>query len=122
MKTKLTLLTAAILLASTSAFANYTGGSQGGFNGPSAGSVTVAEAKQRGDDAKVILKGNIISAQGGEYYTFRDSSGEITVEIDHDVWRGITVNPEDTVEIYGEIDKDWTSIKIDVDRIIKVTN
>ncbi|QIQ20562.1 NirD/YgiW/YdeI family stress tolerance protein [Zophobihabitans entericus] len=122
MKTKLTLLTAAILLASTSAFANYTGGSQGGFNGPSAGSVTVAEAKQRGDDAKVILQGNIISAQGGEYYTFKDSSGEITVEIDHDVWRGITVNPEDTVEIYGEIDKDWTSIKIDVDRIIKVTN
>lgn len=123
MKRKInTILIASTLLVSGLACAANNPGNQGGFSGPSTSSTTVAEAKNKWDDADVVMKGYIVSAQGGEHYLFKDQTGEIQVEIDHDVWRGLTVGPEDLVELTGEVDKDWSSIKIDVDRIIKVTN
>ncbi|MBQ4132666.1 MAG: YgiW/YdeI family stress tolerance OB fold protein [Desulfovibrionaceae bacterium] len=92
-----------------------------GFSGPSAAPNTVAQAKEMWDDTHVVLKGNIIRALGGEHYTFRDQSGEITVEIDHEDWRGQQITPQDTVEIYGEVEKDFAeAVKIDVDRIVKI--
>ena len=52
----------------------------------------------------MVLIGNIVNAlPGGRNYTFRDSSGEITVEIDRRVWRGLTAGASDMVEIHGEI-------------------
>ena len=35
-------------------------------------------------------------------------------------WNGVTVTPKDTVEIQGEVDKDWNSVEIDVKQIRKV--
>ncbi|GCS46334.1 hypothetical protein HmCmsJML009_03941 [Escherichia coli] len=44
---------------------------------------------------------------------FKDASGTINVDIDHKRWNGVTVTPKYTVEIPGEVDKDWNSVEID---------
>ena len=91
----------------------------GGFTGPSAGATTVAEALTMRDDAYVTLTGKIEKQLGHEKYQFNDGTGVITLDIDDDDWGGLTVGPQDQVEIYGEIDKDFTSIEVEVKRIVK---
>ena len=91
-------------------FAEHHGGyvgNNGGFVGPQAEpkSVTVEEAKSMNDEAKILVKGHIISAVGDEDYMFKDNTGTIKVEIDKDIWKGVTVKPEDNVEILGEVDR-----------------
>lgn len=119
---KLTLV-AALLVGSSVAFAQFTGEtSTGGFNGPGAtGDITtVKDALTARDDTKVTLEGSIVKHLGGENYLFKDSTGEISIEIDNDDWRGVQVGPEDTVIIYGEVDHHRRrATDIDVDRIIK---
>lgn len=94
--------------------------SGGGFSGPHMAVTTVQQAKGMRDDALVTLRGNIIQHMGKDNYLFKDETGTIVVEIDHDKWNGQTVTPEDTVELVGEVDKDWNSVEIDVDRITLV--
>ena len=93
----------------------------GGFEGPSASQLaatTVQEALDLNDEAKVVLQGNIVNSLGDEKYTFKDSTGEIVVEIDDEDWHGVKVTPEKTVEIIGEVDKDANEpTKIDVDAV-----
>lgn len=93
----------------------------GGFSGPGLSPSTVEQAKQMRDDAPVVLRGNIVQSLGKEMYLFRDATGSIRVEIDDDKWSGQTITPQDTVELHGEVDKDWNSVEIDVDRVVKIT-
>mgnify|MGYP000009413373 FL=1 len=93
---------------------------QGGFTGPSIEVITVEQAKNMNDDAFVILRGNIKQNVGDDIYVFTDGTGSINVEIDEDEWNGLNVGPEDVVEIRGEVDKGWSTLEIDVDRISKV--
>ena len=89
----------------------------GGFAGPGAGvsATTVAEALKLRDDSFVTLRGRIVAGLGDEKYVFQDATGSVTVEIDDDEWRGITVTPETTIEITGELDKEFFEApKIDV--------
>ncbi|MCL2183609.1 MAG: NirD/YgiW/YdeI family stress tolerance protein [Chitinispirillia bacterium] len=125
-----TLLLGGILLAGVAvAFAQggFTGpGQQGGaksvsdFDFGKIHAVTVEAAKKLPDDALVSLQGSIINALGNEKYSFRDSTGEIVVEIDKKVWRGISVGDKDKVEIVGEIDLERRGIEIDVKSIKKI--
>ncbi len=92
----------------------------GGFSGPGPAPTTAKEAAAMRDDARVLLRGNIVQHLGKDKYLFKDASGTIRVEIDHDKWRGLTVSPADTVELQGEVDKDRHSVKVDVDRVTKV--
>ena len=78
---------------------------KGGFEGPSINNTTVQEALKMNDDTPVVLKGKIEKSLGNEKYQFNDGTGIIVVEIDNDEWGGITVTPENTIEISGEIDK-----------------
>lgn len=94
-------------------------GTMGGFTGPGPALTSVKDAEGMRDDARVYLKGNIIQFLGKDKYLFKDQSGTITVDIDDDEWNGQSVGPQDTVEIYGKVDKDWNSVEIDVKRIIK---
>lgn len=90
-----------------------------GFNGP----VTVVSAEQAKtfkDDTPVTLRGQIERHLGGEDYVFRDNSGTIEVEIDQRRWNGQSVSPQDKVEISGELDKRFTSSKVDVKRVQKL--
>lgn len=91
----------------------------GGFQGPGgqAGVTTVAQAKSAWDDTPVVLTGHIVSRTGGdhEHYLFRDSTGEIVVDIDDKLFMGRTVTPQTTVRLYGEVDRDLVKqTKIDV--------
>jgi len=65
---------------------------------------TIMEARNLPPDSFVILNGNIVNAlPGGKHYTFRDTSGEIIVEIGSKHWRGLSVGVSDRVEIYSEV-------------------
>jgi len=91
----------------------------GGYSGPGPAIMTIEQAKSMRDDSLVTLRGNIVQHLGKDKYLFRDATGTIVVEIDHDEWGGQNVGPNDTVELYGEVDKEWMSVEIDVDRVVK---
>ena len=93
---------------------------QGGFTGPSASNTTVDKVKEMRDDMRVTLQGNIVERLGHDTYTFRDSTGTITVDIDSKRWQGQTITPQDKVQIEGKVDKDWNSVEVDVKKITKV--
>ncbi|MFM2667480.1 NirD/YgiW/YdeI family stress tolerance protein [Vibrio mediterranei] len=123
MKNKI-IITTISLLASTSifaeGFAGNTSQSQSGFAGPTQGISSIKQVLDAGmfsDDMPVTLTGHIIASLGGEMYLFSDSTGEITVEIDHDKWVGQSATPSDRVQLFGEIDKNISGVKIDVDAI-----
>ena len=92
----------------------------GGFTGPSGAVTTVANAKSLRDDTWVTLRGKITERISDDLYKFQDASGVINVDIDHKRWNGVTVGPQDTGEIQGEVDKDWNSVEIDVKQIRKI--
>lgn len=92
----------------------------GGFTGPSGAVTTVANAKSLRDDTWVTLRGKITERISDDLYKFQDASGVINVDIDHKRWNGVTVGPQDTVEIQGEVDKDWNSVEIDAKQIRKI--
>ncbi|OYQ73493.1 YgiW/YdeI family stress tolerance OB fold protein [Wohlfahrtiimonas sp. G9077] len=118
-----TLMAMSVSVASAQYFGPTDGEpTQGGFNGPalSQSITTVKDAMTLRDDAYVKLRGKIVKHSHKDKYIFSDDTGSITVEIDKDKWRGLTINDKDLVEIVGEVDKDWNSIEIDVDYITKV--
>lgn len=112
---------------------------QGGFNGPTAAPAqtqtetqkggfvdndanltTAAKVKDLKDDSWVKLRGNITQRLSDDRYTFRDETGTVDVEIDHKRWNGVTVTPQDKVEIQGKVDKEWNEFEIDVKQVIKL--
>ncbi|MCL6742598.1 YgiW/YdeI family stress tolerance OB fold protein [Kosakonia sp. R1.Fl] len=118
----LTLCSAPVLAANPGGFTGPGATSQsGGFTGPNGSKATVESAKSLRDDAWVTLRGNIVERISDDTYLFKDSTGTINVDINHKRWNGVTVGPQDTVEIQGEVDKDWNSVEIDVKEIRKVT-
>ena len=89
---------------------------QGGFTGPSAPgtgngqagyqSVTVGQLQTLPyNKIHVVLTGNIAHSAGRDYYTFRDTTGEITIKIGVHYWWGLTVGPSDRVQLLVEADK-----------------
>lgn len=122
---KIALITT-LILGTSVAFAQFDGGTtsgtgsvKGGYTGAQS-ITTVSQIDSLSDDTHVVLEGVILKHLGGEKYLFKDSTGEIEIEIDHDDWRGVSVGPEDTVILYGEIDHHhFKATDIDVDRIQK---
>lgn len=85
-------------------------------------STTVKALKSRKDNSFVTLTGRIVSRIGGGKYVFQDSTGQITVDIDDDDFRGQTVSTETTVRITGEVDRDFgRASEIDV-KTLEVVN
>lgn len=109
---------AAINLANAQFTGNPAGATAGGFAGPrdsSVANMTVKQALDMRDDSIVVLTGKIISSLGDEKYLFGDSTGQVIIEIDDEDWHGVTVTPENTIEIVGELDKElFDKTKIDV--------
>ncbi|MDR3089323.1 MAG: NirD/YgiW/YdeI family stress tolerance protein [Desulfobulbaceae bacterium] len=89
------------------------------FVGPGSSTSTAREALNMRDDTPVSLVGNIVQRIGGDTYLFRDQTGSINVDIDAVKWDGQKIGPDDKVRIDGEVDRDWMSVEIDVDRITK---
>lgn len=112
---------ALVLGLSSPALAAYDGPTSGygGFQGPtsSVGATTVAKALKAWDESPVLLTGNIVERLAGsdDKYMFRDATGQIIVDIDHELFWGKTVTPANTVRIAGEVDKEmFEATKIDV--------
>ncbi|MDE6250571.1 MAG: NirD/YgiW/YdeI family stress tolerance protein [Alphaproteobacteria bacterium] len=93
----------------------------GGFLGGNNEVVTVTQVKEMRDDTPVVLQGYIVQRVGDEKYLFKDSADSITVEIDDDNWRGITITPQDTVKLYGDVDRGLWTTEVDVNYIEKIT-
>jgi uncharacterized protein (TIGR00156 family) len=77
------------------------------FTGPSArGAVSsVEQVQSTRANTYVTVKGNIVDHQRKNYYTFRDETGEIRVEIEPSVWRNRNIGPTDQVRLLGEVDR-----------------
>ena len=95
------------------------GQSMGGFQGPTGGvqADTVKKAQSSWDDAPVVLTGNIVERLAGsdDKYLFKDATGQIIVDIDHEIFAGRTVTPQTRVRLSGKVDKDMMEpVKIDV--------
>ncbi|WP_230353772.1 YgiW/YdeI family stress tolerance OB fold protein [Lelliottia sp. WAP21] len=131
---KFAAIAAIMMMATAPVFA-----AQGGFNGPSATATqtqtqtqqggfvdnnanltTAAKVKEMKDDSWVKLRGNITERLSDDRYNFRDESGTVVVEIDHKRWNGVTVGPQDKVELQGKVDKDWNEFEVDVKQVIKL--
>ena len=83
--------------------------------------ISVEKAKGEKDDSFVVLQGYIDKSLGGEKYLFRDETGTIQIEIKDKRFRGLTVYPDDFVQISGEVDKGWfTNTEIEVKNISKI--
>lgn len=116
------LMTVATLLAiSTSSFAGYQGNNtQGGYTGSNVAAVTtVAKAKKAYDNTPVSISGYIVKQIDEDTFIFKDSTGQIQIDVDDDAWNGLNVGAKTKVRIYGEVDKDDGRTQIDVRRISK---
>jgi uncharacterized protein (TIGR00156 family) len=84
--------------------------------------VTVIQARNLSDNSLVILTGNIVQSLGRERFTFRDSTGDITIEIDRNLWilLDLSIDANDRVEIRGEIDIESRVAEIDVKYLRKL--
>jgi len=94
----------------------------GGFTGPGLTVLKINDAVNLRDDTPVVLHGKIIRYLGDEKYLFADDSGTIIVDINKRIWGNISVNENDLIEIYGEVDRGFRSVEIEVDRIKKLNN
>jgi uncharacterized protein (TIGR00156 family) len=97
-----------------------------GFTGPGTSGqpvmigqpVSISEAKNYPHDSWVVITGNIVNPlPGGTYFMFRDSSGEIPVEIGPKEWRGFSATASEIVEISGEVKKERGQVFIKVHAI-----
>lgn len=92
----------------------------GGFvsNHKSENVISVKEALKLNDDAKVVFEGKIKSHIKSDKYEFADKNGDtIIVEIDNNKWGDVTANEDTLLRIGGEVDKELTKTKIDVDSV-----
>lgn len=91
----------------------------GGYAGPTTmPTMSVKQVLETGrDDQKALLRGRIISQDGGEDYTFEDETGRITVEIDRDDLPAAKFDANTVVELIGEIERDNNKIEFDVDEV-----
>jgi uncharacterized protein (TIGR00156 family) len=77
------------------------------FTGPGArGAVSsVEQVQSTRANTYVTVTGNIVDHQRKNYYTFRDETGEMRVEIEPSVWRNRSVGPTDKVRLMGEVER-----------------
>ena len=65
-----------------------------------------------------MLEGKIKSQIKSDKYEFVDKNGDvIVVEIDNKKWGNVTANEDTLLRIRGEVDKDFTKTKIDIDGV-----
>ncbi len=93
------------------------------YNGPGVSThvKTAADANEAKDDTPVELTGHLVKSLGDEKYLFRDSSGEVEVEIEDALWRDIEVSSDTTVTLRGEVDDEWQGIEIEIDSVSLLT-
>jgi uncharacterized protein (TIGR00156 family) len=79
--------------------------------------ISVAEAGELEDGAKVVLEGFIVEDLGGDMYRFRDDTGDIVLTIDKKTWSEREMDPEFLVWVHGKIDRETDLLKVKVGEI-----
>jgi uncharacterized protein (TIGR00156 family) len=81
-----------------------------GYQGPGLTPITVEDAKELGRLSRVALRGKIVAFLWAEInrpvlenYVFSDETGSIILTIDKRLWKGISINENDLVEVTGYI-------------------
>ena len=80
---------------------------------------SVMEVMSLPDNAPVAMRGRITQNMGDSVYIFEDSSGTIMMEIDEEDWNGNTVRVNYIVTVYGNVDKGYNYLEIDVNSVEK---
>ena len=84
----------------------FTGPHFMGFMGPSM-PVTVQQVVMTfPNKAPAVMSGHIVQHLGSDRYLFRDSTGDVMIKIKHNRWWGMSVDPNDLVEIGGELKRE----------------
>ena len=118
-----------LALACATAFAGQGGFTSDNVNSQKGGFVdsakpykmSVKEALNAKDDTRALLEGKIVREIKHEKYLFTDGKNNIIAEIDDDVWLGLVVTPNDTIQIEGYIDNDaFERTEIEVKRVKKL--
>jgi len=114
------------VLAGGAAIAQYSGPQvaqtrQSGYAGSAAAltPTTVAQLLATGrDDQVAVLRGRIVSWQGGKHYTFDDGTGQIRLEI-KPLRFPLNQKIDETteVELVGELERDRKGVEFEVERI-----
>jgi uncharacterized protein (TIGR00156 family) len=63
----------------------------------------VAEARDARLGSYITVTGNIVSHQRENYFTFRDATGDMRVEVEDDIWQNRKIGPEVKVRLLGEV-------------------
>lgn len=92
---------------------------QQGFVDTSATVKSVREALNAREHTPVILVGSIVRQIDDNEFLFKDSTGEVEIDVSEYAWNGQSITPQDTVEIHGFLDKEWNKTEIEVQNIIK---
>jgi uncharacterized protein (TIGR00156 family) len=105
-------LTAMMAVLPFAAHAEYTG--PGAALAAPASVVTAAAAAKMADHAAVTLEGHVVNKLSKDKYTFRDASGEIRVEIDHQYLPAENFDAASRVRLCGKVDKEISGLEVDV--------
>jgi uncharacterized protein (TIGR00156 family) len=76
------------------------------FTGPSATGqpTTVKQVDQARLGTYVTVTGHLVAHLRENFFTFRDDTGEIRVEIENSVWKNRQIGPDTKVRLLAEID------------------
>jgi len=118
---KISLIAVLGITATATAFAGPNNMANNNTNNNMMEVVTIEEVKTMADDSPVVIRGYLLSQNGENSYIFQDTTGTINLEIDAEDWGGLTVSPNDFVEVWGTVDKNGMSmIEVDVSAIKKL--
>ena len=81
---------------------------------------SVSEILKMNNNSYVSVQGNIVKRISDDKYSFKDTTGTITVEIDDDKWGGVNAGTQDKLELVGEVEKKYNSTELDVDSVRKL--
>ena len=80
--------------------------------------ISVKEALKLKDDTKAVLEGKIKSHIKSDKYEFADKNDDTTIiEIGDKKWGNVIANEDTLLRIRGEVDKELTKTKIDIDGV-----
>ena len=104
-------------------FGQFTGSSSGApairVSGSQITAMTVTEVKNLSKDAPVILVGNITRSLSSSSFTFRDSTGEITIKVSKKTFGGVTIGDADRIVIVGHVKINKGAVEVDVAVLMK---
>ena len=83
--------------------------------------MTVEQVRGLADNSPVIIRGYLLRQNGENSYVFQDSTGTINLEIEDSDWGGLTVSPNEYIEVWGEVDRNGMSmVEVDVSAMKKL--